>query len=42
MALGSSADMHTPNSAEGAVYFDGQRRQSVSLLPGSMLTTDIS
>jgi hypothetical protein len=42
MALGGSGDMHTPNSAEGALYLDGQRKQSVRLLPGAMLTTDIS
>ncbi|GBF99637.1 multicopper ferroxidase [Raphidocelis subcapitata] len=42
MALGGSGDMHTPNSAEGGLYLDGQRRQSVRLLPGTMLTTDIS
>lgn len=42
MALGGSGDMHTPNSVEGAFSMDGQRRQALRLLPGSMLTTDIS
>lgn len=42
MALGGSGDMHTPNSAESGFYMDGQRRQALRLLPGSMLTSDIS
>ncbi|KAI8463551.1 MAG: multicopper ferroxidase [Monoraphidium minutum] len=42
LALGGSGDMHTPNSAEGGLYLDGQRRQAVKLLPGAMLTTDIT
>ena len=37
-----SGDMHTPNTAEGGLYLDGQRRQAVKLLPGAMLTTDIT
>ncbi len=40
-ALGGSGDVHTPNSAEGSFYLDGQRRQGVTLLPGTMMTTDI-
>eukprot|EP00879_Flechtneria_rotunda_P000261 GHRR01000344.1.p1 GENE.GHRR01000344.1~~GHRR01000344.1.p1 ORF type:complete len:1159 (+),score=375.53 GHRR01000344.1:116-3592(+) len=40
MALGSSADMHSPNSAESQLFLDGHRKQSVPLLPGQMLTTD--
>lgn len=42
MALGGSGDMHTPNSAESALYLDGARRQAVGLLPGMMLTTDVT
>lgn len=42
MALGGSGDMHTPNSPESGMYMDGQRRQALRLLPGSMLTADIS
>jgi hypothetical protein len=42
LALGGSSDMHTPNTAEGGLYLDGQRRQGVKLLPGAMLTADIT
>jgi hephaestin len=42
MALGSSADMHTPNSVESQFYLDGQRKQSVQLLPGAMMTVDVT
>ena len=42
MALGGTSDMHTPNTAEGAMYLDGQRRQGVKLLAGSMITTDVT
>lgn len=42
MALGGTGDMHTPNSAESSMYLDGQRRQAVRLLAGSMLTTDVT
>lgn len=42
MALGSSADMHTPNSAETQIFLDGHRRQSVQLLPGAMMATDVT
>ena len=41
-ALGGSGDMHTPNTAEGGLYLDGQRRQGVRLLPGTMLAADIT
>jgi hypothetical protein len=40
MAFGSSADMHTPNTAESQLFLDGHRKQAVALLPGAMLTTD--
>lgn len=40
MAIGSAADMHTPNSAESQLFLDGHRRQAVSLLPGAMLAVD--
>lgn len=42
MALGGTGDMHTPNSAESSIYIDGQRRQAVRLLAGTMLTTDVT
>jgi hypothetical protein len=42
MALGGSADMHTPNSVESQIFINGHRRQAVALLPGQMLTTDIT
>ena len=42
MALGGSGDVHTPNTAEGALYIDGQRRQGLRLLPGTMMATDIT
>lgn len=42
LALGGSGDMHTPNSAEAPLYLDGQRRQAVGLLPGMMLTADVT
>lgn len=41
MAIGSKADMHTPNSAETQLFMDGHRRQSVGLLPGAMMAVDI-
>jgi hypothetical protein len=40
MAIGTTADMHTPNSAESQLYLDGHKRQALSLLPGSMLQVD--
>lgn len=40
MAIGTAADMHTPNSAESQLFLDGHRKQAVSLLPGSMMTVD--
>ncbi|KAF6265588.1 Cupredoxin [Scenedesmus sp. NREL 46B-D3] len=40
MAFGSSADMHTPNTAESQLFLDGHRKQAVALLPGAMLTAD--
>eukprot|EP00878_Enallax_costatus_P001155 GHUV01001296.1.p1 GENE.GHUV01001296.1~~GHUV01001296.1.p1 ORF type:complete len:885 (+),score=249.43 GHUV01001296.1:1539-4193(+) len=40
MALGSSADMHTPNSAETQMFIDGHKKQAVALLPGAMMAVD--
>jgi hypothetical protein len=40
MAVGTKADMHTPNSAEAQLFMDGHKRQALSLLPGNMLTVD--
>jgi hypothetical protein len=40
MALGGIADMHTPTTAEGHFSIDGQRKQALPLLPGTMVTTD--
>jgi hypothetical protein len=40
MAVGTKADMHTPNSAEAQLCMDGHKRQALSLLPGNMLTVD--
>jgi hypothetical protein len=40
MAIGTTADMHTPNSAESQLFLDGHRKQAVSLLPGSMMAVD--
>jgi hypothetical protein len=40
MAVGTKADMHTPNSAESQLFLDGHKRQALSLLPGSMLQVD--
>lgn len=40
MALGSSADMHTPNSAETQMFIDGHKKQAVALLPGAMMSVD--
>ncbi|KIZ07330.1 hypothetical protein MNEG_0617 [Monoraphidium neglectum] len=42
LSLGGSGDMHTPNSVEGGLYLDGQRRQALKLLPGAMFTTDVT
>lgn len=41
LALGGVADMHTPSTAQAAISLDGQRRQSVRLLGGTMVTTDL-
>jgi hypothetical protein len=40
MALGSETGLHTPNTAESQLFIDGHRKQSVQLLPGSMITVD--
>jgi hypothetical protein len=40
MAIGSAADMHTPNSAESQLFIDGHRKQAVGLLPGAMMAVD--
>lgn len=42
IALGSSADLHTPNSVESNMNLDGHRKQSIQILPGGMLTTDVA